>query len=175
MGDPYKPPVVDVSPPDVRFKDSIQVFEKFSTWYVFGLSFLTLGLYPVYWLITRSRKLNGLKFVEPISEAYMQITATAWVLSYPVSIGEIYMMDNINYLMFSKAFALITAIMMLVWAFMFRNRLNAFLERSSEPTSKLGPVMTFLFQVLYLSFKVNQNLDLAGAKADDEEEQKVEV
>jgi hypothetical protein len=58
---------------------------------------------------------------------------------------------------------------------MFRNRLNAFLERSSEPTSKLGPVMTFLFQVLYLSFKVNQNLDLAGAKADDEEEQKVEV
>lgn len=171
MGDPYKPPVVDVSPPDVRVKDTIQVFERFSTWYVFGLSVLTLGLYLVYWLITRSRKLNGLKFVEPISETYMQITAAAWVLYYPVSIGEIFMRDNFTYLMFSKAFTLLTTIMVLVWAFMFRNRLNTFLERSSTKSSKLGPVFTFLFQVLYLSFKVNQNLDLAEQHAGRQEEQ----
>jgi hypothetical protein len=55
---------------------------------------------------------------------------------------------------------------------MFRDRLNTFLERSSVKTSKLGPVLTFFFQVLYLSFKVNQNLDLAEEHAREQEEQK---
>jgi uncharacterized membrane protein len=171
MGDPYKPPVVDVSPPDVRYEDSIQVFEKFSTWYVIGLSLITLGLYPVYWLISRSRRLNRLKYIEPVSEAFMQITAAAWVLSYPISIGEIFMRGNATYLIFSQAFEIVTVIVLLVWAFMFRNRLNTFLERSSAKYSRLGPVMTFFFQVFYLSFKVNQNLDLAEAPVEESAEQ----
>lgn len=171
MGDPYQPPAVDVSPPDVRSADSIKVFEKFSTWYVFGLSFITLGLYPVYWLFSRSRRLNKLKYIEPVNETYMQVTAVVWVLSYPVSIGEIYMMDNPSYLLFSNGFEIATAIMVIVWAFMFRNRLNTFLERSSAKTSRLGPVLTFFFQVLYLSFKVNQNLQLAEQPVEGSAEQ----
>jgi uncharacterized membrane protein len=171
MGDPYQPPTVDVSPPDVRSANTIQVFEKFSTWYVLGLTFITLGLYSVYWLFSRSRRLNKLKYIEPVSETYMQVTAAAWVLSYPVGIGEIYMQDNASYLLFSRGLEIATAMMILVWAFMFRNRLNTFLEHCSVKTSRLSPVLTFFFNVLYLSFKVNQNLELAEEPVQEPEEQ----
>jgi hypothetical protein len=174
MADPYQPPAVDVTPPDVRSEDSIQVFEKFSTWYVFGLSFITLGLYPVYWMISRSRRLNRLKHIEPVSETYMQITAVAWVLSYAVDIGEFYLMENLNYMLFSKVYSVVTAIMFLVWEFMFRNRLNTFLERSSEKTSRLGPLLTFFLGVIYLSYKVNQNLELAQGQEEEQVQEPVE-
>jgi uncharacterized membrane protein len=171
MGDPYQPPVVDVSPPDVRSADSIQVFEKFSTWYVLGLALITMGLYNVYWLFSRSRRLNRLKYIEPVSEGYMQVTTVAFILSYPVSIAEVYMADYPEFLIFSQVFWVATMIMVLVWGLMFRNRLNTFLERSSTKTSLLSPVLTFFFQVIYLSFKVNQNLELAEESAEEAAEQ----
>lgn len=160
MENPYQPPQSDVSLPDTR-ENSIEIFGQFSTWAVFGLSIITLGIYNIYWLYTRTRLLNKLKYVDPVSENFMKITTAIYVLSMPLGFIDGFLAQYPYILLLTKLVSATGTIMALVWVFMFRNQLNSFLYQSDKPTSKLGPVMTFLFQIIYLSYKVNENIELS--------------
>ncbi len=160
MIDPYQPPAADLTKRGNR-NNSLSGFQKFSTWYVFGLSIITLGLYLAYWLYTRTRTLNNLQAIEPIGDAFITTTLSAYLLYYPIGIGEIFMEQYQGYLVFSNILSLTGSILMLVWVFKFRHRLNTFLSNNYEELSQLGPVLTFFFQVFYLSFKLNQSIELS--------------
>lgn len=159
MHNPYDAPKADLAVQDEQ-AESLAIFPRFSTWFVFLLSFATLGLYILYWLYNRSRILNRLKGISPISDTFIFLTLGFNVVSIPVNIGEAFVNQNQEYILASNILYIVSTLLLLIWAFKFRHRLNDFLQKSPYPTSRLGPVFTFLFQSLYLSYKINQNLEL---------------
>ena len=76
----------------------------------------------------------------------MKATVTIYLLDYPISFGEAIMEQHSEYLLFSNVLSLVSAILVLVWVFMFRGRFNTFLANSPNQTSELGPVLTFSFK-----------------------------
>ena len=164
MDNPYQAPHAELLINDSgnALKD---VFQRFSTWYVFILSILTLGLYVIYWMYSRTRSLNRLQGIEPISEVFI-LVAVAWnIVSYPLAFAEEFWQFSAELLLASTVFNIAASVLLLVWAFMFRSRLNLFLADSPLPSSRLGGVMTFFFQSLYLSYKINENLELTELPA----------
>ncbi|MEJ2692411.1 MAG: DUF4234 domain-containing protein [Candidatus Thiodiazotropha sp.] len=159
MHNPYNAPKADLATQDEQ-SDSLAIFPRFSTWFVFFLSLATLGLYILYWLYHRTRILNRLKGISPISDTFIFLSLGFNVVSIPVNIGEAFVKHNQEYILASNILYIVSTLLLLIWAFKFRHSLNDFLEKSPHPSSRLGPVFTFLFQSLYLSYKINQNLEL---------------
>ena len=142
----------------------IQAFPRFSTWYVVALSLVTLGVYSVYWMHHRSLILARIHPQEPINRLFMLFAIGVWAFSFVLALtGEPQPYPPEPSALFWLQFA--SAILFLVWAFLFHFRLNRFLKASGLPHQPLNPVLTFLFQALYLAYKLNQNIDLAQAAA----------
>ena len=157
MSDIYKTPSSDLV---VRPADSIgniAVFTRFSTWYVLGLSIVTLNLYAAYWLYTRTKKLNGI-VRNPISNLFCRITVALYCLSYAVFAGgEIADIADPYFVLASAAVDISGNILALVWVYMFRNRLHR--EFAGE-NFRIGIIAPFFFMHLYLNYKLNELLDL---------------
>ena len=152
MNDLYAPPSSDLSKIDHA---DISVFERFSTWYVIGLTIVTLSLYLPYWLYTRSKSLNAIT-ENKISSYFINVTLILFFTSIVAVVTVEFIQPDETIMLTSSALDLISNIMMLVWVFKFRNRLS---ELFSHDSIKLGPVMTFFFQVFYLQYKINEIID----------------
>lgn len=157
---PYSAPEADLETP-VAAHD-LSVFPRFTTWAVFGLSIITLGLYSLYWIYDRSKKLNSIT-EDKISHGFMTATLVVYLASYVLSFAPLIMGFGSEMLaILEPLLSLASFVMMIVWVFMFRNRLNTITQSEGKPTW-CGPILTFFFQVLYLNYKINQHLDLQQA------------
>ena len=159
MDNPYEAPSADLSTADEQ-SDRLDIFKRFSTWYVFGLSIVTMNLYILYWFYSRTKTLNRLRGVTPISDNFMSVVIVFNIVTVPLSFADLVFGHSQNLLLVANICSFIAAVLLLIWAFKFRHRLNAFLEQYQLPHSKAGPVFTFLFQALHLSYKINENLEL---------------
>jgi fumarate reductase subunit D len=159
MQNPYESPQADLSIPEEQ-SDRLDIFERFSTWYVFGLALVTMNLYIFYWLYSRTRTLNRLKGISPIGDTFILSTIIINIVSLLLSLGGVIIKNSSEYVLMSNITSIIAGILVLVWVFKFRHRLNDFLEQHQLPHRKAGPVFTFLFQTLHLSYKINENLEL---------------
>ncbi len=56
-------------------------------------------------------------------------------------------------------------ILMTVWVFKIRNRLNRSINEFTLPCMPLGSIITFFFQEFYLSYKVNEIIETLQEKA----------
>ncbi len=164
MQNPYEAPTADLSTQKEQ-SDRLDIFERFSTWYLFGLAIVTLSLYILYWFYTRTKTLNRLKGVDPIGDNFMSVTIVINVISLPLSFAQPLFDAYGLSILIPDIVSLIGGILLLIWAFKFRHRLNDFLAKHQSPHSKAGPVFTFLFQSLHLSYKINENLDLLNNTA----------
>jgi uncharacterized membrane protein (DUF373 family) len=169
MQNPYESPQADLSTPEEQ-SDRLDIFQRFSTWYVFGLALVTMNLYIFYWLYSRTKTLNRLKDISPIGDAFMFSTIIINIVSLLLSLGGMIFKNYNEYVLMSNITSIIAGILLLVWVFKFRHRLNDFLEQHQLPHSKAGPVFTFLFQALHLSYKINENLELLEMAAVEREE-----
>ena len=156
MHNPYEPPSADLISADLISADLISadqqssqlaIFPRFSTWYVFGLSIVTLNLYILYWFYDRSKILNRLNGVSPISDGYMIGTIVVNVIPFPLSFADLVVADAELMLLIGNAVNVVGTIPLRVWAFMFRHRLNDYLEAHQPLHATAGPVFTFLFQL----------------------------
>ena len=68
---PYKAPEAAVS--EAAGEKLSDVYDRFTAWAVFGLGVITLGIYYIYWMYTRTRRLNP-HIEEPISDAFIYTT-----------------------------------------------------------------------------------------------------
>jgi uncharacterized membrane protein (DUF373 family) len=165
---PYESPQADLSIPEEQ-SDRLDIFQRFSTWYVFGLALVTMNLYIFYWLYSRTKTLNRLKDISPIGDAFMFSTIIINIVSLLLSLGGVIFENNNEYVLMSNITSIIAGALLLVWAFKFRHRLNDFLEQHQHPHREAGPVFTFLFQTLHLSYKINENLELLEMAAIEQE------
>ena len=157
MTDIYKPPASDVTKRSNPDYGNIQIFERFSTWYVLGLSVITLNLYGAYWLYTRTNKLNQIIHYK-ISNTFSQTTLILYVLSYVIYFGGLILEIGDSYfLMGSSIFDLVANILVLVWVYKFRNRLS---ETFSGEHFRIGIVLPFFLMHIYLQYKLNELIDL---------------
>jgi hypothetical protein len=159
MDNPYQPPRAELLP--TAPKNGLgEAFEPFSTWYVFGLSIVTLNLYPLYWMYSRTQRLNTLQGIEPIGATFVYFVLAINIVGYPLGFAAGYFTQIHELATASDIVDIVGGISLLIWAFAFRNRLNSFLETGPATYRRLTPVMTFFFQSLYLSYKLNENLEL---------------
>lgn len=133
--------------------EGFEIFTRFSTWYVIGLSIITLSFYIPYWLYTRSRKLNAIA-TEPISATFMILSTVIYITSFAVIFIEEFIPKDTEILF--RLFDFIANVLIIVWTFKFRNRMQGF---ALGQGIAVGGVFTFLFQIYYLQYKINQILE----------------
>ncbi len=168
MNNPYQAPeskLID------RSSNGLELlhFKKVSTWLVLLYIILTLGLYGVYWIYSRTKLLNNLPNVTPLSEVFILVSTVIALLSYPLIISDVYIVDNPDYIYFSKFISIAGNLSLYFWAFRFRNRFNKYLDYNVENGSYMNHIMIFFFNILYLSYKLNENMELQeyAARYDD--------
>jgi hypothetical protein len=169
MNDIYATPTADLSAPTHGLRE----FPRFSAWWVFLLSVITLYLYTVYWLYSRSLIVNRLFPRDAISPVFVFGLPIAHVGSIVVSIASAILVINIGDGYWSSPSTEVwinvadvaIAIGTIFWAFAIRRRLNMLLQREARGIVDASPVLTFFFGAIYLAYKINQGIDAAARDA----------
>ncbi len=160
---PYAPPKANLdASSDVT---TVQAFPRFSTWWVLLLSFATLGAYLVYWLYTRTKILNRLTPANPIPMGFAAAAVIMLLVSAAASVLDGMYPHAIGLRQMSSAISMISGIVNLVWAFMFRHRLNEHFVPREDDRYWLNGVLTFFFTVFYVQCKLNELIDRERAAA----------
>jgi len=147
---PYEAPSADLEVEGVG--KGISNFERFSAWGVFGLSFITLGIYPVYWLYTRSKVLNSFSDNE-IPLNLLNILIGVVIISFATSFLSGFMPENNSLLTLNGLSSLAYMVLYLVVLFKFRNRLR------DITNTKISGIITFFGSAIYLQYKINEAID----------------
>lgn len=127
-------------------------FERFTAWGVFGLSIITFGIYPAYWLYTRSKTLNSFHH-EPISMNLLNAFIGTVVASFAVGFLGGVMGGGTVVETISGLIQLVYFVLYLVVLFTFRSRLK------DVTGAKVNPVLTVFAAAIYLQYKINKCID----------------
>ena len=154
---PYKAPEAAVS--EAAGEKLSDVYDRFTAWAVFGLGVITLGIYYIYWMYTRTRRLNP-HIEEPISDAFIYTTLVLYfggLLNYiapalglpPAVVGLI------------GVASMVGGIMSVVWAFKLRNRIHTYLgsSKGSVENNWFNAFWVFFLNAWYLQYKMNKIID----------------
>jgi len=133
------------------------IFERYSTWATIGLSVITLGIYVFYWLYTRTERLNQ-HTDAPIGSAFINTTIVFYVLSL-LQYMEQFTEVSETFSAVIGFVAVISAILMYVWIYKIRNRINLLLNTVKGDESWLGPIYPFFFSIYYFQYKINGVID----------------
>ena len=136
----------------------IQRLPRLSTWSVVAFSILSLGLYSTYWLFTRTQIINQLHDNKiPMSIAHTVIGLLLVNLIF--SIMSIVYPDNLEYSELASLSGLGFNLGSVFWVFMLRHRIHAITLAGEKSLFWLNGIFTFLFQVMYLQYKINEYID----------------
>ena len=137
-------------------RENINHFTSQSVWGMIGLSLITLTFYFPFWLRKTSRLVNGLLPTNQISTWFFPASILLTILNFGMVIPEIVTDDNPIVMMVSKLMNNIDCIVILVWAFKLRNRINLVLEAEEKTDLWFNALWTFLFQMFYIQFRIKQ-------------------
>lgn len=132
--------------------NEISKFKRFTAWGVFGLSIITLGIYPAYWLYTRSKVLNSI-IDDGISLTLLNIFLVLVVVSFAVGFLSGALPDNSTLATINSFLTIPYLIIYLVILFKFRNRLRDLTNLN------INGVITFFGSAIYLQYKINKAID----------------
>ena len=163
MSNPYSSPATEL----VDHRGSgIGQFKRFSAWGVLGLTVITFGIYYMYWFFSRSNRLNQF-YPHKINPVFIWGSLATYII-YMVFSNLVEQLADRPELLVAGAIASFAYLILYVgWVFAFRNRLIEMAREDGNTEFKIGPVMTFFFQALYLQYKINEYHDkhLAGTSA----------
>lgn len=128
-----------------------------STWQLFFLGLITYGIYWAYYVKRQTETINShLVDKDRIPDGFvMSLLALSYVtlilLFAYVLVEEGHPVDLVSDLL-----DLVWTIMMLVWGFMARDRMNALNPESEAKKFWFNGFWTFMFTPLYFNYKVNE-------------------
>ncbi|MGO2477162.1 MAG: DUF4234 domain-containing protein [Pseudoalteromonas sp.] len=147
----YEAPESNLSQNNSSNNKPILDFERFSAWGVFFLTFLTLGIYGVYWLVSRTQKANSLaKHQLNINLLYGYIAL--YVINFALSFAAL--PPVLSFILSLSSF-----VIGLVVIFTLRTSLVELINEGSNEPVKLGGIMTFFFNIIYFQYKINEAID----------------
>lgn len=156
---PYSAPEATLDRP--LESHSLSGFARFTTWAVLGLCIITLGIYSLYWLYDRTKKLNALTD-RKIGNNFILVTSVLYIASTVISFLPMFGVLSSTLLMVSPILSIVVMVLFYVWIYKFRNRLNEITNSAGRKTW-VGPIITFFFTIFYLNYKINQNIDQQNA------------
>lgn len=137
---------------------ALQALPRVSVWAVLGLSIISLGLYYTYWLFTRTQIINRVAD-RPISMILVHSVLGLLMLNLIVSFVSGYNPDNEQYRHLAGIIGLGYSLLNLFWVFSVRQRLHKMTLAGERSLFWINGIWTFLFQVLYLQFKINEYIE----------------
>lgn len=151
--DPYKAPEAELLQP--AHNASILNVKRFSTWYVFGLIFITFGIYAYYWIYSRTMVINQ-NHDRPISSLLLTCLYVCAGLNFASAFIDT---SQTELALVSLLLSLVNFILYIVVVFQIRDRLQDIMNRSSQTQYHLSGAMTFFFYVMYFQYKINECTD----------------
>lgn len=154
MSNPYAAPNSDIV--NETGSSDIHCFTRFSAWGVFGLSIVTLGVYPFYWMVTRSKIINN-NVKQPISAALINVNIAIYIVNFVLSIVAEAIGPQM--VMLSGLISIVYLVIYLIWLFKMRDKIEEIMGRRGA----LSGIMTFFFNALYFQYKINEAIDNSEA------------
>ena len=147
----YEAPEAELTQQNTGGNKPILNFDRFSAWGVFFLSLITLGIYAIYWLVSRTNKANALA-KHQVNQNLVYGYIALYVINIAVaftSIPEV----------FSSIISIITFIVGLVFIFSLRVSLKELINEGSNEPVHLSGILTFFFYAIYFQYKINEAID----------------
>jgi len=135
-------------------KESILLFKRFTAWGVFGLTIVTIGIYPVYWMYSRATVINSFH-ENKISPVFLYTLVVAVILST----ATLFFGPGDTEVIIGGVITIVYFVVYLIVLFKIRNRLQVIVNQTSDKTYNLSIILTFFFYVIYLQYKINECID----------------
>ncbi|HEY9201118.1 MAG TPA: DUF4234 domain-containing protein [Gammaproteobacteria bacterium] len=156
--DPDHPQQDPASTPSTSQGHALQALPRVSVWAALGLSIISLGLYYTYWLFTRTQIINRVTD-KPIPMILVHTVLGLLMLNLILSFVSGYNPDNEDYQQLARISGLVYSLFNLFWVFTLRQRLHKMTQAGERSLFWINGIWTFLFQVLYLQFKINEYIE----------------
>jgi len=121
-------------------------------------SILSLGLYGTYWLYTRTQIINQVhdkKIPMAVPHAIIGLLLINFIFSIMSGSNP----ENMEYRELVTISGLCFSLGNLYWVFLLRNRIHSITLAGEKSLFWLNGIFTFLFQVFYLQYKINEYID----------------
>ena len=145
----YQAPMSDLS---VTEGGGVSNFKRFSAWGVFGLSIITLGIYPAYWLYNRAKVLNSFH-ENRMSIVLLNSFIITVIASFSMGFISGAIPDNTVLAIANSVISIAYIVIYLVVLYKLRSRLRDVIG------CEIGPVLTFFASAIYLQYKINESID----------------
>ncbi len=153
----FEAPKADLS--DTNNDKPILEIERFSTWYVLLLSIITLGIYNLYWLYSRSAKINTLAQDKKTNVTALYAYICLFVLYNLMSFFNDPNATSMIAGLLTFAFAIANLVAYVMTVFSMRWSVAEVINKGGEEHVHLGGIMTFFFSSLYFQYKINEAID----------------
>lgn len=135
----------------------IRDLQSQSTWKLFLLSVVTLGIYTAYYIKKQTKILNQhLDRSQQLSEGFISFFLIFSYLSVVLIIPYFFVEEGHPIELISDVVDNVWNIIALVLAFKFRNRMNTLLNSTPGQHNWFHGAWTFFFGFLHINFKINQ-------------------
>jgi len=153
---PYAAPQADVElPSSGNAIEIIKSLPRFTTWAVVGLSIITMGVYSIYWLYNRTKKLNaGLPDDKKISKGIVIGALISYIIYMIFSIVAPMVMPELAAI--GGLFAILYFVLFIIWIYKFRGAINTLIATRDRKKGWIGPILTFFINIYYFQYKINQ-------------------
>jgi hypothetical protein len=155
----YSAPLTDVElqpSQSGRSNDVVHELKSQSTWRLFFLTVITLGVYLAHYIARQTPILN--RHLEPKDQISQGLVKTILILSYisvVLFIPSIILDESVELEGLSSLFDIVLNILLLVWAFKARKRMHTVLGSLRKTSNWFNGLWTFLFPGFYFNYKIN--------------------
>ena len=136
--------------------DLIEKLRSESTWKLLGLGIVTYGVYFAYYAQRQSKEINtAINSDDNISSGFINSMLVMSYVSLALLIPYLFVEEGHPIEGISSLIDMIVSIMLIVWGFKARNRVNTYCGFGAEGGVWFHGLWTFLFTPLYFNYKVN--------------------
>ena len=139
---------------------NIKSLQSQSTWRLILLTCITYAVYPVHYLKRLTKLINpSLDSEQRISDRFIAANFNFAYLSVVMLILSIFLPEGHRVEIYSALADVITGLLLLIWSFKIRNRLNSL--RGATPGDKhwFHGFWTFILQYWYINYRINVSSD----------------
>ena len=134
----------------------IQELKSQSTIRLFFLGVVTYAIYFVYFLRRLTNRINAeLQPDKRISQGFVMANFIFAYLSLAMLVVYVIVPEGHPVEPFTEIIDRVSLLLILIWSFKVRNRLNSILSATPGALSWFHGFWTFLFQYLYINYKIN--------------------
>ena len=138
----------------------VQKLKSQSTWRLLGLGFITYGIYFAHYISMQSKIINAYTYREDnipmlFVSLFMALSYANFVLFFAVIYVQLYVAHDHQVVIVDQVASDVWTIMLIVWGFMARNRVNKELGFLPDEHQWFHGLWTFMFSPMYFNYKIN--------------------